>query len=135
MAKVSFEEYENFPKTQQEPDITLLGGHDNVKRLNGQRTQPTSFWKIMNPFGPLSMNPSLVKPYEIDSDREVVLAEQIRIREEKFGGILYNGGIVAAVNKPGYAILEKLKSSPVKAGEIPEKFLKELAKYRALDFA
>lgn len=119
----------SFPTSQETPEIALFEGY-----MKDSDIPTTDAWKIMTRFGPANLTGKIGKSYDIEPDNYVKLHPRSRIREEVFGGIIYRDGITLVVNKPAYGILTNLRKKSVRAGDIPDEFLKGLIGYNILEF-
>lgn len=113
-----------FPKTQKRPEAELLSGHKLL--YSGDEIDA---WSIA-PGG--WDGGGISGTYKVDMNSKITLREEVKLRGEEFGGLSYNKGMVIALNKPAYDILEKLKVSAMTVDEIPEDFIRQLTQYRLI---
>lgn len=125
-----WDELKSFPSSQDEPEVALFGGY-----IADPKHPITTMWKIMNNYGPKSFVGNVGQPYDVELESQLKLHSRVRLREEDFGGIAYNGGITLAVNKPAYKILTNLSVGKVRVADIPTNFVRELTKYRLVETA
>jgi len=121
----------SFPTTQEKPQMELVEGYELPEALG---TYETDFWKIMTKIGPMYL-PSIGKRHDTGQNDEVILSNRARLREETFGGVLYNAGIAFLLNKPAYALLRNLQKSGLATSEMPHDFISRLTAYGIVESA
>lgn len=115
-----------FPSSQKDPELVVLKGD---KKLRDQVEKIANYydWSEWNVWDVGNLGPTL--PRHPNCQNPELELNNVILRKESFGGIIYHGDLIIALNKPAYSILLKISRGKIGLEEIPPNFLKKLERY------